>query len=562
MERIRIKPIVLIFFVFLLIFHSVFVLAVYAANYDRNKIVLICLDGASWGVMEPLLKENQLPHFRELIKGGVSGKLFSEFPFSPPAWTSIATAKSPQKHGVFEYSDSRNRKARYVWSILSDFNLKVVVLGWKMALPEKINGFMYLPIKHYEKRIDKEGRKEYYPAGIEEEARKKVKIKESLPFNSENLVKDRDNFDENLVNMSKFFLGKLQPDFVAMGFEGADEYQHFFWSSLQPEHFDTSIDEVTKRRKLINNYYKKIDKYLHYFMKNNYTIILVSDHGFTGNDTKSGLNIVKFKYRSQDRYKKLLINQMLERLGLLTFITGFRGGRIDFALSKAYFYNNINTGLKGLKINKRIVAADQFDSLKERLYQLISRACFETKDKVFADVKKYESSKNIDNPDIIFKLSPVFKEKNAVFEDWQGEYPPFELAFKYLLDNDSRRLTKILLEDTVYDLAGFIGDAPHSGIHDPDGVIIMAGKKIRKNEQIKAAKTTDITATILYLFGLPTAKDMDGKVLTQAIEPEFLKKHPVASVETYETNDKEFYLKDFSKEEINYERLRALGYMQ
>lgn len=54
--------------------------------------------------------------------------------------------------------------------------------------------------------------------------------------------------------------------------------------------------------------------------------------------------------------------------------------------------------------------------------------------------------------------------------------------------------------------------------HSPYGVIVMNGPGIKKDELIFGASLLDITPTLLTLFGLPVAEDMDGKVLVQAFD--------------------------------------------
>lgn len=54
--------------------------------------------------------------------------------------------------------------------------------------------------------------------------------------------------------------------------------------------------------------------------------------------------------------------------------------------------------------------------------------------------------------------------------------------------------------------------------HSPYGIIVVNGPNIRKDELIFGASLLDITPTLLSLFGLPAARDMDGKVLSQIYE--------------------------------------------
>ncbi len=51
----------------------------------------------------------------------------------------------------------------------------------------------------------------------------------------------------------------------------------------------------------------------------------------------------------------------------------------------------------------------------------------------------------------------------------------------------------------------------------------MGGPYFRKGLQLKEApKIIDIAPTILYLMGLPVLVQMDGKVIEEAVEKEFL----------------------------------------
>ncbi len=56
--------------------------------------------------------------------------------------------------------------------------------------------------------------------------------------------------------------------------------------------------------------------------------------------------------------------------------------------------------------------------------------------------------------------------------------------------------------------------------HRPYGILCMKGPGIKKDERIYGATLLDITPTLLTLFGLPVAEDMEGNVLVQAFEEE------------------------------------------
>lgn len=72
--------------------------------------------------------------------------------------------------------------------------------------------------------------------------------------------------------------------------------------------------------------------------------------------------------------------------------------------------------------------------------------------------------------------------------------------------------------------------------HSPYGIIAMSGPGIKRDELIFGASLLDITPTLLNIFDLPAALDMDGKVLSTAFEnpPQI---EPIESWELVDGND-------------------------
>ncbi len=66
--------------------------------------------------------------------------------------------------------------------------------------------------------------------------------------------------------------------------------------------------------------------------------------------------------------------------------------------------------------------------------------------------------------------------------------------------------------------------------HRPHGIIAARGPGFRTDELVFGARLLDITPTVLNYFGLPTGRDMDGRVLEEA----FVEYRPLPQVETWE----------------------------
>jgi predicted AlkP superfamily phosphohydrolase/phosphomutase len=117
-----------------------------------GRIILVALDGADWDVIDPLLEEGALPHFETMIETGTRADLLSlddewvflpeqkKYGTSPAIWTSIATGKLPEEHGIVDFVvrdggitfpiTSNYLTATPVWEIFGERDLQVAVAGY------------------------------------------------------------------------------------------------------------------------------------------------------------------------------------------------------------------------------------------------------------------------------------------------------------------------------------------------------------------------------------------------------------------------------------------------
>lgn len=64
----------------------------------KLKALFLGVDGATWNILNPLIKKAKLPNFSHIIQQGFSAKTRSLKPLgSPMLWTSINTGKIPDK---------------------------------------------------------------------------------------------------------------------------------------------------------------------------------------------------------------------------------------------------------------------------------------------------------------------------------------------------------------------------------------------------------------------------------------------------------------------------------
>lgn len=120
----------------------------------RDRVIVLGLDGMEPTVVDRMIDEGALPSFQRLRDGGASGLLRSSRPIlSPIIWTTIATGKPPDQHGIGHFVatnpqtgkqlpvTSRMRKVKALWNILSDAGRSVAVVGWWATWPaEPVRG--------------------------------------------------------------------------------------------------------------------------------------------------------------------------------------------------------------------------------------------------------------------------------------------------------------------------------------------------------------------------------------------------------------------------------------
>jgi predicted AlkP superfamily phosphohydrolase/phosphomutase len=84
-------------------------------------------------------------------------------------------------------------------------------------------------------------------------------------------------------------------------------------------------------------------------------------------------------------------------------------------------------------------------------------------------------------------------------------------------------------------LEAALGDRSLSGTHEgaPDGFLLAYGTPVRAS-RLPRASVVDVTPTVLYFFGLPVARDMDGYARTDIFAPAFTSERPLTVIPTYE----------------------------
>jgi hypothetical protein len=115
------------------------------------RVVVVGVDGLEWKVLRPLIADGRCPNLRALMERGSFGRLETLAPaLSPIVWTTIATGRPPEEHGILGFTDEEKhgytaaqRKCRAVWDVADRHGLSSCVLGWWITWPvENLRGVM------------------------------------------------------------------------------------------------------------------------------------------------------------------------------------------------------------------------------------------------------------------------------------------------------------------------------------------------------------------------------------------------------------------------------------
>jgi len=119
-----------------------------------DRLLVVGWDAADWILIDRLFAQGKMPVLRGLVERGARADLGTLEPkLSPLLWTSIATGKTADKHGILNFvepkpdgsglrvSASTSRKTKALWNILSQNGLVAHVVGWYASHPaEPIQG--------------------------------------------------------------------------------------------------------------------------------------------------------------------------------------------------------------------------------------------------------------------------------------------------------------------------------------------------------------------------------------------------------------------------------------
>ncbi len=492
---------------------------------DDRKVAVIVLDGADFEVLDKLKQEGELPNIKEMEQEGLSTDFKTPTSFSPQEWTMMGSGMSEENISIdrdWSYEDDQGNQRRLdsnavenrrFWSYLNEYGVETGVYHWVMTWPvEPVDGFMVSG---------------FLSANLDE-----MTYPDQIKIYDEEVVDSLILFNtfDTANNLIEEYRGM---DVMVFGFQVSDRLQHSFWTYV-----DDDNPENDKYRELMYTPYKEVDEMVG-DLRPEYTVILVSDHGFTDPWVET--------YRAD-------INDLLQAADLAKFEEEEENLARDLEFSDEYPLEHLydeNEPLNATHYNVRFNHLNDEDP--NEVKQKLSELGFSDGSSLLKDIEYSEGGFNAVmylNPDEMHE--PELDEVNMQLSYARGELPILEQKMSVSYRGE-RLETRLGPKQT--------GDHPAG----TDGVFYIAGEGVREEGRTDInISSKDLTPIILYLKGVPIPEEVDGDVPKDifATDYQMMNSPEYADIEVMRSEfELDIERDDVEEDRIN-ERLEDLGYLR
>lgn len=295
-----------------------------ACGRERGRVLLIGIDGASPRVMDGLMARGELPNLAHIAEVGVYGPLRSIPPYlSPRVWNTIATGKTPRKHGILSFARqgedgkqhlyrSSDRKAHALWNIADEAGLRVAVINWWTTYPPpRVDGVVVSDHAvegeiHRRRKMTKAVEEPLsplvHPEAWEERALELLASDEPLT-GFRDFFAGADGFprwvnldtlswvyrtDRGAVRTALAAFEEFDPQLAMVFLPGIDRVSHWLWQGIEPQEKYPERIRLTEEQKRVEaealqGYYRYTDALIGLLAERfgpDDLVMVVSDHGF------------------------------------------------------------------------------------------------------------------------------------------------------------------------------------------------------------------------------------------------------------------------------------------
>lgn len=531
--------------------------------------MLVGLDGATFTLLDPLMRVGVMPFLKKFVAEGVRAELLSVIPpLTPPAWTSLVTGRSPGHHGIFDFfqkeekghhirfATSEDVRCETIWSIASRQGRKVTTLNFPFMLPPPeidgnvIAGGWMTPRQlrlgcHPHDLYDKlkglpgfDARKFIFDMAHEEKA-----IEGCRQYEYADWIKSHIQREHQWFGILKHLMREDPCDLTAILIDGVDKIQHLCWRYLAPDCVSKKLSSwEIEVRKLCLEYFSTLDQALVEIAAlagPDCTMVIASDHGFGAQS------------------ETFFVNTWLEQNGYLTWASEsppresessvFGMGQLarhvhmlDWDRTLAYASTPSSNGIHIVVAddgNERGVPPEEYDrfrtTLIESLYMVTNPATGEP------------------------WVTKVWTREEAFDGPYVKRAPDLTLSLR------DGGLISILASDVPIKTRNQV-----TGTHRFEGVFMAKGPGIRRGRVLPQMAIVDVAPLLLYTLGLPVPRQMEGRMPAGVFHEKHLERHAVQVGEISESGSiceqqrsSEMQFDPEEEAEIA-KQLWALGYME
>src|SRR6478736_1576801 len=284
-----------------------------------RRVLLIGWDAADWQFIDPLIERGLMPTLASLRARSVWGNLATLQPIlSPMLWTSIATGKRPEKHGILGFVEplpdgsgvrpvaSTSRRCKALWNILHQQGLRSNVVGWYASHPaEPVRGTIVSNQFEFPSGPDRAdwpvASRSVHPAALEETLQNlrvhpaEIDAHAILPFipDAAKIDQTKDRRIAKLTSLiaqtasihavATHLVENTDWDLTAVYYEGIDRFGHEFMQYHPPKSGSVSAADFELYQNVMTGCYRFHDMLLERLLTlagPDTTVLLISDHGY------------------------------------------------------------------------------------------------------------------------------------------------------------------------------------------------------------------------------------------------------------------------------------------
>lgn len=554
----------------------------------RRKVVVFGIDGGTLSLVGPWAKRGELPNLSRLLGGGASGALRSTIhPLTPQAWTSFLTGVNPGKHGVFDFgkrrdesyeltlTDSTCRRAPAIWEYLEEYDLTSGVVNVPLTFPlDPVHGFMVSGM--HSPSLDLA----LGPPSLMDDVREaapdyRIDVMSPWYADMDQFLVDVHQMADARARLATHLYCKHRPDLFMVVMVVVDRVCHALFKQMSdPKNHNRDGRADWKYSGEVLRAYKAVDRGLGQLLDeidDDTVVVVMSDHGFGTLEGDVSLNqffleqgLMSFCPRKvaprlpvvglpPGAAGRTATEALMERVkGLVPPLRwadnrAIRQGQIpeslrrwdymDWTRTVAYshgFFGNVYINLQGREPEGCVAPAD-YEGVRARVADTLM---------------------TLTNPDTGHRIVDHVYRREELYHGPHAEEAP-DLV---VVMDDYNYQTRGGSELTQTEVVCCPPRVNHSGNHRLNGMLAMWGPGIRTDIKLTSAHIMDVMPTILHVMGVPVPDDLDGRVLSEAMErPEHLADLARKLRVTVNRSGK---VLSRAEEELIRARLKNLGYFE